>query len=339
METYTVVTGDTLSKIAKKFYGDGNAFRIIAEANGIVNPNVISVGQVLVIPPLGEEPQETPVPNMVETKARVLSINCRNKVASRLVPPPPGPDSIFPSRKWPKRLPQLVKLIQNAGASVVGTQECGDDMAVDITNGLGARWNFWGAGTSKVLWDSNEWNVLDEFQAGLPYTDKSRKIKDRPITMVSLQSVATGGRCWFVSTHLVVHQRNEAAQRLRQAKEAIRLIGERPEHEHVVVFGDFNDVQFDSATMAVRKVFAAAGYNHLRARLSDEAMDGDGLNSFNGWKPTKSEGRWLDDILTSKAVKPYAGELMVTDRTKFPVYASDHNGVLARVRFLDEVAV
>ena len=331
METYTVVAGDTLSKIAKKFYGDGNLFRIIAAANGIDDPNVISIGQVLVIPPLGEEPQETPVPNMVETKARTLSINCRNKTNPK--------DQVFPSRRWSKRLPQLVKLIQNAGASVVGTQECRNDMAVDITNGLGAQWTFWGDGTSKVLWDSNEWNVLDQFQAGLPYTERLGVTRNRPITMVWLQSVATGGRCWFVSTHLVVHKPNEAAMRLAQAKEAIRLIGERPEHEHVVVFGDFNDVQHDSATVAVRKVFATAGYNHLRARLSDEAMDGDRLNSFNGWKPTKRDGRWLDDILTSKAVEPHAGELMVTDRTKFPVYASDHNGVLARVSFLDEVGV
>jgi LysM repeat protein len=50
--TYTVVAGDTLSKIAKHFYGDESLFTLIANANGITNPNVLSVGQVLVIPDL-----------------------------------------------------------------------------------------------------------------------------------------------------------------------------------------------------------------------------------------------------------------------------------------------
>ena len=44
---YTVVAGDTLFKIAQHFYGDGSLFPVIANANGITNPNALSVGQVL----------------------------------------------------------------------------------------------------------------------------------------------------------------------------------------------------------------------------------------------------------------------------------------------------
>jgi nucleoid-associated protein YgaU len=36
--------------IAKKYYGDGNKYTEIAKANNISNPNVISVGQKLLIP-------------------------------------------------------------------------------------------------------------------------------------------------------------------------------------------------------------------------------------------------------------------------------------------------
>ena len=43
-------------------------------------------------------------------------------------------------------------------------------MAVDITNGLGPNWTFWGSGTAKIIWDSTKWIVLDQFEAGLPYT-------------------------------------------------------------------------------------------------------------------------------------------------------------------------
>jgi nucleoid-associated protein YgaU len=51
--TYTVVKGDSLSKIAKRELGDANKWRKIYEANRAVvgdNPDLIKPGQVLVIP-------------------------------------------------------------------------------------------------------------------------------------------------------------------------------------------------------------------------------------------------------------------------------------------------
>ena len=48
--TATVGAGDTLFGIAQRFYGHGSLFRFIAAVNGITNPNVLSTGQVLVIP-------------------------------------------------------------------------------------------------------------------------------------------------------------------------------------------------------------------------------------------------------------------------------------------------
>ena len=52
---YTVVGGDTLSKIAKAQYGDAGKYPVIFEANKpmLTDPNKIYVGQVLRIPPLG----------------------------------------------------------------------------------------------------------------------------------------------------------------------------------------------------------------------------------------------------------------------------------------------
>jgi nucleoid-associated protein YgaU len=50
--TYTVVRGDSLSKIAKRFYGKANDWKRIFEANKdvIENPDLIYPGQVLKIP-------------------------------------------------------------------------------------------------------------------------------------------------------------------------------------------------------------------------------------------------------------------------------------------------
>lgn len=48
--TYTVKSGDTLWGIARRFYGDGMLYAKLAAYNGIKNPNLILVGQVLKIP-------------------------------------------------------------------------------------------------------------------------------------------------------------------------------------------------------------------------------------------------------------------------------------------------
>ncbi len=51
-QTYTVAPGDSLSKIAKQFYGNANDYMKIFEANKdkLSDPNVIKPGQQLTIP-------------------------------------------------------------------------------------------------------------------------------------------------------------------------------------------------------------------------------------------------------------------------------------------------
>lgn len=51
-QTYTVVRGDCLWNIAKKYYGNGSKYTVIYNANRdkIKNPNLIYPGQVLTIP-------------------------------------------------------------------------------------------------------------------------------------------------------------------------------------------------------------------------------------------------------------------------------------------------
>lgn len=50
---YTVVRGDTLSKIAKRYYGDANKYPALFEANKpmLKSPDLIYQGQMLRIPP------------------------------------------------------------------------------------------------------------------------------------------------------------------------------------------------------------------------------------------------------------------------------------------------
>jgi nucleoid-associated protein YgaU len=53
-KSYTVQAGDTLSAIALNFYGDASQYMVIYEANKDLigdNPDLIKVGQILIIPP------------------------------------------------------------------------------------------------------------------------------------------------------------------------------------------------------------------------------------------------------------------------------------------------
>ncbi|MEP7044656.1 MAG: LysM peptidoglycan-binding domain-containing protein [Dokdonella sp.] len=51
-QTYTVAKGDSLSKIAKKVYGNANRWRDIFDANRdqLENPDLIQPGQILKLP-------------------------------------------------------------------------------------------------------------------------------------------------------------------------------------------------------------------------------------------------------------------------------------------------
>lgn len=49
-QTYTVVKGDTLSAICRRFYGDASLYPALAKANGILNPDLIHPGQIVRLP-------------------------------------------------------------------------------------------------------------------------------------------------------------------------------------------------------------------------------------------------------------------------------------------------
>ncbi|MDW3194821.1 MAG: glycoside hydrolase family 19 protein [Cytophagales bacterium] len=67
MKKYTIQPGDTLGTIAKKFYGNASKYTEIAEANDISNPNVVKVGQELVLPGIedneADKPAAAPAPS------------------------------------------------------------------------------------------------------------------------------------------------------------------------------------------------------------------------------------------------------------------------------------
>ncbi len=61
MRTHKVKSRETLSKIARKYYGDAGMYQLLADFNGIRNPNRIHVGRILEIPSRRELVNPTPI--------------------------------------------------------------------------------------------------------------------------------------------------------------------------------------------------------------------------------------------------------------------------------------
>jgi LysM repeat protein len=83
MAEYIVKPGDTLSKIATSKLGSAGKWRVIAELNGIVNPNRIRVGQRLQLP--GSVSDVPSVVNTAEGVQAVLKERVRISIEGKVV--------------------------------------------------------------------------------------------------------------------------------------------------------------------------------------------------------------------------------------------------------------
>ena len=104
MAEYIVKPGDTLSKIATSKLGAAGQWRVIAELNGIVNPNRIRVGQRLQLP--GTVTEVASVVNTAEGVQAVIKERVRISVENKVVYATlmAKPEKIFVGRLYRKGL-------------------------------------------------------------------------------------------------------------------------------------------------------------------------------------------------------------------------------------------
>lgn len=84
---YTVVHGDTLWDIATRFYGRGELFTVVVDANRLPNPDLIFPGQVLVIPDLAP-PAPAPRPPLPPAVEPSTPAEPAEPIDFRLLRPP-----------------------------------------------------------------------------------------------------------------------------------------------------------------------------------------------------------------------------------------------------------
>lgn len=89
-QTYTVQRGDTLGKIARKFYGDAHKYPLIQRANNLKDASRIWVGQVLLIPAIAGAPAPASVTTTPVTPAPApVTIPPRRPTPTPVVPTAP----------------------------------------------------------------------------------------------------------------------------------------------------------------------------------------------------------------------------------------------------------
>jgi LysM repeat protein len=98
--SYTVQRGDTLGRIAARFYGDASKYPIIQRANNISSPNRIWVGQVLVIPPMAGITPSQPVVTPTPAPATPAPVVTPAPAPAPVTPPAAGGPPGKPSIRW-----------------------------------------------------------------------------------------------------------------------------------------------------------------------------------------------------------------------------------------------
>lgn len=88
--TYTIQRGDTLGRVAARFYGDASKYPVIQRANNIANPSRIWVGQVLIIPPVAGVAPATPSVTAPPPAPAPVPV-------APATPPPPAPVPVTPA--------------------------------------------------------------------------------------------------------------------------------------------------------------------------------------------------------------------------------------------------
>src|SRR4249919_4014494 len=230
---------------------------------------------------------------MATTRARVLTLNCRKSTIIE----------VKPSLSWSSRRANLISYLRKLEPEIIGLQEATVTQCNDILHGLGENWTCVGgvkAGNTVIAWDGSKFDAVGGSLVEMVMPSGLRK---RYATFVQLTSRATGGTAWFGSAHLAQGGPTEPSPAALRRKQ-ITAIGERikllPDHERMVLCGDFNDatrkprVGETTASLdtlgPVRQIAEEKyGLKCIRRKLSASVIGGESYNSANHFKVTLRE--------------------------------------------------
>jgi hypothetical protein len=185
-----------------------------------------------------------------------------------------------------------------------------------------------------IGWNPKVFSVQKDYQWDMPNGPED----PRRLVAAELQHIKTGKKGLFGSTHFGVHFKGEAEVRRAQARFVMSKYRElgydfNDPEVYAAIAGDINDAPMPPSP-GVRQVWREYGCIDVRSKLPLDKIDGESLNTGNGYKTTKNDGKWLDEFGSSKGLDLTDAEVIRTDPTsRFP-FASDHNFLKVASNFL-----
>ena len=209
-----------------------------------------------------------------------------------------------PPYDWATRDSRCARLIADSQISVLALQECEPEQDAYLAKKLpeltGVPWRAVSAKTNVgLMFKSDRWKFLTS--TGITMDNGAES--DRRLVLVYLQSVRTGEKIWFGSTHFGVGIAL-AERRRHQAKRICDFLSDLSPYGDVrnaaVIMGDFNDWAAHTSA-GVRKVFDSYGFSDLPRRLNDVEMTGDAMSTKHSFgRLTPRDGRHIDTIFTRR---------------------------------------
>ncbi len=176
-ETYEVQGGDSLYTIAERAYGDGNKWKLIADANPRVNAHTLRVGFKLTIPPKpGAQQAAAPAQPATEGSVRTYVIQAGDsleKLAARF----------YRNGRWAAKLYEANRdTIASADCLAVGTKIVLPEFAAEaqapvVTPGDAAPAAAAGRRTYRVKSGDSLWKIAKTVAPGKPITETMEKIR------------------------------------------------------------------------------------------------------------------------------------------------------------------
>lgn len=212
---------------------------------------------------------------------------------------------------WKSRLPVIKAVIKKADPDFISAEEVDFNTAADIARALGPNWAYDRSENNAVYWRRDRW----EHEKIRKFNLSGKQV--RTLILVKLRNKKTKAYAWIGTTHLSVKAVNltaTAAQKEKrgQASDIMRLT---KGYYWIGIGGDWNDGDYQ-----IRNILYKLGqYKNIKQQV--KPINGY-LNSHTGFKPTKKNGVWIDDILNRNGIKVISAELILTGK------ASDHNAIL-----------
>lgn len=262
-------------------------------------------------------PQVKAARDSTKSHAHIMQINTRLS-------------SVADNHPWSGRRAGMLAMLKANPVSVIGAQECSDDIRRAMVAGQGPTWREVHHAKVALLYDGAKWTKM----AAHSYDMDNEAEPDRRLLLVQLKRKASGTLLWFLVSHFGVHYKGAAAERINQAAEVLGHVKDLGIEEGVVL-GDFNDFPMPPAA-GVRQTMRGPDGVLLGVfydlRHCTTVKDG-GYDTHHGYRPTPAHGKWTDDILTSEHVIVLDGALVLTDPNSAYPNASDHNALTALIEF------